>query len=139
MKKLTTILFALTLISVQADNVITNLHSLAYVNGSVGGGVYYASNVIVPRQKFTFQSLGITNGGYSGSYTTNGITNAITVNIQYSVDPANSNWITLATYTPTTTNGTVELISTNIGYIALPMRAQVVTTNSLGVSIFTQP
>ena len=55
------------------------------------------------------------------------------------MDPANSNWITLATWAPNHTNATAELFSTNIGYINLPMRAQIVTTNSIGVSVFTLP
>jgi hypothetical protein len=132
MKKLLFSLYILAFsLSVWAD-VTTNLISLTYINGTNGGGVYYASNVIVPTQKYIIQSLGITNGGATA-------TNFITVNIQYSVDPANSNWQTLVTYHPATTNATVELLSTNIGLIALPMRAQVITTNSLGVSIFKQP
>jgi hypothetical protein len=142
MKTLLSTLILLCALAAQAatsSTLVTNLYSLAYNNGTNGAGVYYASNVIVPLQKFTIQSLGITNAAWSGSYTTNGITNLLKVNIQYSVDPANSNWVTLATWAPGTTNATVELFSTNIGYINIPMRAQIVTTNSIGVSIFTQP
>ena len=122
-----------------AANPLTNLHNLVYVNGTSAGGVYYASNVIVPMQKFTIQSLGITNGGYSGSYTTNGVTNCITINLQMSVDASNTNWITLATYSPSTTNATVESLSAVVGQISIPMRMQVITTNALGVSVFTDP
>ena len=122
---------------ISAANAITNLLSLTYVNGTNNGSVYYASNIVVPMQRFTIQSLGITNGGYAGDYTTNGITNAITINLQYSVDSSNSNWVTLATYKPNTTNALVEISSQVIGQIAIPMRMQVVTTNALGVAIFT--
>ena len=138
MKKLLSIL-ALTVLALElpAANAITNLLSLTYVNGTNNGGVYYASNIVVPVQKFTIQSLGITNGGYSGNYTTNGITNAITINLQYSVDASNTNWITLATYKPSTTNASVEISPQVIGQIAIPMRMQVITTNELGVAVFT--
>ena len=122
-----------------AANPITNLLSLTYVNGTSGGGVYYSTNTFVAVQKFTIQSLGITNGGYSGNYTTNGVTNCIVVNLQFSVDPANSNWVTLATWSPSTTNATVESVSQDVGSFAIPMRMQVITTNALGVAVFTQP
>ena len=146
MKTLRTILWCLVFgvwclpaSAASSSTLTTNLLSLSYNDGTNGAGVYYASNVIVPLQKFTMQSLGITNAAWGGSYTTNGITNLVKVNIQYSVDPANSNWITLATWAPNTTNASAELFSTNIGYINLPMRAQIVTTNSIGVSVFTLP
>jgi hypothetical protein len=123
--------------SAASTNVVTNLFSLAYNNGTNAGGVYYVSNVIVPLQSWLIQSLGITNVG-SGSYTTNGITNVLRVNLQWSVDPANSNWVTIGSWTPSTTNATVESWNTNIGYLALPIRAQIVTTNTIGASVFTQ-
>ena len=95
-----------------AANPLTNLLSLNYVNGTNPGGVYYASNIIVPLQKFTIQSMGITNADHAGSYTTNGVTNCITINLQMSVDASNTNWITLATYSPSTTNATGRLFIT---------------------------
>lgn len=116
----------------------TNLVSLSYINGTNNGNVYYASNIYVPRQKYLFQSLGITNTGFSGNYTTNGITNRITVNIQLSVDPANSNWVTLYTWTPSHTNAVVETYNEEFDRIALPIRAQVITTNSIGAAVFKQ-
>lgn len=116
----------------------TNLLSLTYVNGTNSGNVYYASNIFIPRQKFILQSLGITNGGYSGLPSTNGITNSILVNIQISVDGSNTNWITLRQWSPATTNATVENLDEDFDRIALPIRAQVITTNALGVSIFKQ-
>lgn len=115
----------------------TNLLSLTYVNGTNTGNVFWASNIYVPRQKFIVQSLGITNSA-SGSYTTNGITNSITVHFQLSVDASNTNWITLATWTPVSTNALVANIDDEFARIALPMRAQVITTNALGVSVFKQ-
>ena len=116
----------------------TNLVSLSYINGTNNGNVYYASNIYVPRQKFLFQTLGITNGGYAGSYTTNGITNAVRVNIQISVDASNTNWVTLTTWTPNHTNAVVDSFDEDLDLIALPIRAQVITTNAIGVSVFKQ-
>lgn len=136
MKTLSTILILFVCLIAQAA---TNLVNLQYINGTSAPGVYYASNIYIPRQKFIFQSLGITNtAGYSGSYTTNGITNSLIVNIQISIDGSNTNWMTLATWRPSTTNATVESFNEEIDRIALPIRAQVITTNSIGVSVFTQ-
>jgi hypothetical protein len=139
MKTLCSLLLVFVAGLAHAANPLTNLLNLTYVNGTNPGGVYYASNVIVPLQKFTIQSLGITNAGYSGSYTTNGVTNCIVINLQMSVDASNTNWITLATYSPSTTNATVESLNAVVGQISIPMRMQVITTNALGVSVFTQP
>ena len=80
-----------------AASAATNLLSLTYVNGTNNGAAIAVTNVVFSRQEFIFQSLGITNA-LGGSYLTNGVTNAITINLQYSVDAANSNWITLATW-----------------------------------------
>ena len=121
-----------------AQSAPTNLLSLQYIGGTSNGGVYYASNIYIPRQRFLFQTLGITNGGYAGSYTTNGITNAVTVNIQISVDASNTNWVTLATWTPNHTNAVVDSFDEDLDLIALPIRAQVITTNAIGVSVFKQ-
>lgn len=127
----------LSLIAGSSFAASTNLLSLIQVDGTNVGNVYYASNIFVPRQKYLVQHTGITNSA-SGSYLTNGITNSITVNFQISVDGGNSNWVTLATWHPATTNASVEEIDDEFGRIALPMRAQVITTNSLGVSVFKQ-
>lgn len=124
--------------ALHAPGQATNLLSLTYVNGTNNGNVFYASNIFVPRQKFIVQSLGITNANPGGSYTTNGITNSITVHFQLSVDGGNSNWVTLATWTPDGTNSLVANIDDEFARIALPMRAQVITTNALGVSVFKQ-
>lgn len=116
----------------------TNLVSLTYVNGTNNGNIYYASNISIPRQRFLFQTLGITNGGYSGNYTTNGITNAVTVNIQLSIDGSNTNWLTLATWTPDHTNAVIDTFNEDFDLIALPIRAQVITTNAIGTAVFKQ-
>ena len=121
-----------------ASEAATNLVSLQYIGGTSNAGVYYASNIFIPKQRFIFQSLGITNGGYSGSYTTNGITNSLIVNIQLSIDPSNTNWVTLATWSPTTTNAAVETLDEEFTRIALPIRAQVITTNAIGAAVFKQ-
>ena len=116
----------------------TNLVTLTYVNGTNNGNVYYASNISIPRQRFLFQTLGITNAGYSGNYTTNGITNAVQVNIQLSIDGSNTNWTTLYTWTPNHTNPVVDNYDEELDRITLPIRAQVITTNAIGVSVFKQ-
>lgn len=121
-----------------AQGAPTNLVSLQYISGTSNGGVYYASNIYIPRQKFLFQSLGITNGGFGGNYTTNGITNRVTVNIQLSIDPSNTNWMTLYTWTPNHTNPVVESFDEELDRIALPIRAQVITTNAIGAAVFKQ-
>jgi len=134
MKTLLALLIVLSGLTTQAA---TNLLTLSYVNGTNNGNVYYASNIFVPRQKYIIQHLGITNVA-SGSYTTNGITNSILVNIQLSIDGSNTNWVTLATWKPSGTNAGVETLTDEFDRIALPIRAQVITTNALGVSIFNQ-
>ena len=113
----------------------TNLLSLTYVNGTNNGAAVAVTNVVFPKQEFIFQTLGITNV-YGGSYLTNGVTNAIAINLQYSVDAANSNWITLATWTPDSTNALVEDYATSARRITLSVRAQVITTNALGAAVF---
>lgn len=116
--------------NIRADSN-TNLLSLTYVNGTNNGGVYWASNCIVPLQKILAQSLGITNGGATA-------TNFVRINLQWSVDAANTNWTTVATFYPSTTNATVDLFSTNFGAIRIPFRAQVITTNTIGVAVFKE-
>jgi len=118
---------------------VTNLFNLAQTGGSVlttnNGNTFTVPGVYVPAQTFTFQSLGLTNAA-AGSYTTNGITNQLTINIQISVDGANSNWVTLASWSPSTTNAYVDTFKPQFNAITLPMRAQIVTSNSCGVSTF---
>jgi hypothetical protein len=136
MKKILTLFISLVALIAPAGP--TNLLSLTYVNGTNYGNVTWVSNVYVPKERFIMQSLGITNGGYSGSYTTNGITNAITVYLQVSVDGSNTNWITLTSWKPSHTNAVVEAVNDEFDRIALALRAQIVTTNALGVSVFKQ-
>lgn len=128
-------LFASVLIAFSAQAGTTNLFNLASVTGTNAGNTFNVSGVFVPKQQFLFQSLGITNAS-SGSYTTNGITNVIQVNVQISVDAANSNWVTLATWAPSTTNATVENFTPTFSSISLPMRAQIVTSNACTVATF---
>jgi hypothetical protein len=135
MKAILAIILSLVAISSPAA---TNLLSLTYVNGTVNAGHYYASNIAIPRQRYLIQSLGITNGGYAGSYLTNGITNAITVNLQISIDGSNTNWVTLQSWRPSGTNAEVDSLTVDFEKIALPIRAQIITTNALGVSVFQQ-
>lgn len=125
-------IFAIAFLFVHlAQGSPTNLVSLQYISGTSNAGVYYASNIYIPRQKFLFQSLGITNGGSTA-------TQRLTVNIQVSIDPSNTNWVTLHTWNPTTTNATVESFGDDLDRIALPIRAQVITTNAIGAAVFKQ-
>lgn len=128
------ILAAIITAATFACDAATNLLSLTYVDGTNTGNIYQVDGITIPRQKYLLQSLGITNtAGYSGNYTTNGITNCIIVNLQVSVDGV---WTTLQTWKPTTTNAVVTNIVCDFDRITLPMRAQVITTNALGVSVF---
>ena len=137
-RSMKTIILISILFASLAYSAPTNLVSLTYVNGTNNGNVYYASNISIPRQRFLLQTLGITNGGYSGNYTTNGITNAVQVNVQLSIDASNTNWLTLFTWKPNHTNAVVDNYDEELDRIALPIRAQVITTNSIGVSVFKQ-
>lgn len=134
MKKLIIIAALLACLSAHAA---TNLLNLTYVNGTNNGNIYYASNIVVPLQRFLIQSLGITNTTPATNSATADNTNRLSVNIQISVDGSNTNWLTLTTLHPTTTNAAVTSFSVDNLRIALPIRAQVVTTNTIGVTIFT--
>jgi hypothetical protein len=118
---------------------VTNLFNLGQTGGSTlttnNGNTFSVPGIYIPPQKFTFQSLGLTNA-VAGSYLTNGITNQLSINIQVSVDAANSNWVTLATWTPSSTNAYVDTFNPTFNAITLPMRAQIVTSNSVGVATF---
>lgn len=84
-------LFALSSIPVVRAGT-TNLFDYAYVGGTTNGRTFTASGVYIPPQKFLVQSGGITNDlpNLIG-------TNVVAVYIEFSVDAANSNWVTLAT------------------------------------------
>jgi hypothetical protein len=134
------VLLVVCILSVaSAPGGTTNLFNLAQTGGSVittnNGNTFQVAGIYVPPQKFTFQSLGLTNA-VATSYLTNGITNQLTINIQISVDGANSNWVTLASWTPSTTNAYVDSFNPSFNAITLPMRAQIVTSNSVGVGTF---
>lgn len=131
MKKLFFAIFALLLVlsaTVPARAGTTNLLNLQVVNGTNNGATFSASGIYIPPQKFLFQNLGLTN--------VNGNTSVLTINVQISVDAANSNWVTLATYTPSITNAQVDSFNPTFNAVTLPMRAQVITTNATSVSTF---
>lgn len=115
----------------------TNLVDYGPNNGTNGSKVISLPNTYFPSQAFNIQFGNITNTPYPGDWSTNGITNSIQVDWQISIDAANSNWVTLATFVPTGTNGSYARftplgVSTNI-----PQRVRVRTTNSLSVGVWT--
>ena len=134
MKKLIFVLFVLTETFLAAGQ--TNLVNWGNNNGTNASSVVTYGNIYFPPQTFTIQFGAITNANPGGSYTTNGMTNFISCDWQFSMDGANSNWITFATMVPTLTNGcyltfTLPAVSTN-----LYQRVLVRTTNSLPVGVW---
>jgi hypothetical protein len=115
----------------------TNLYNYAPVSGISNTPAFSVISGIVTRPAFLFQSGPITNAS-SGSFTTNGVTNAISFNIQFSVDANNSNWITLTNFNPFMTNGEVDAFAPNFNQITVPlfMRLQIVTTNQLSAGAY---
>jgi len=117
----------------------TNLLDLQSVTGTNAGKTVTAAGVTMPMRTFIFQSGPITNlaGAWgSGSYTTNGVTNAITRYWQASFDA--SNWVNIYTNAPSTTNATVEQISPQAIQQTIYYRVIVVTTNALPAATFMQ-
>ena len=143
MKRFPILLLALLGLCISSRAGVTNLFNLAQTGGSTlttnNGNTFSVSGIYIPSQQFTLQSLGLTNA-VASSYLTNGITNQLTIYIQVSVDSGNSNWLTLASWSPSTTNAYVDSFKPTFSSITLPMRAQIVTSNSCGVGTFvTQP
>lgn len=130
MRCLISILFAFAVAVTAAAQTTTNLFPYGAVNGTNNGGWVIVSNVYIPTKTFLIQVGNITNAP------TASITNAITVQIQVSVDGANSNWVTVATYNPSSTNALTEKFIPTLSSIALAMRARIITTNSLPVGTY---
>lgn len=134
MKKLYSILLCLLALSAGAQTIIsTNLLNLTYVSGTNNGNVYWETNVSIPAQRLMLQHIGITNVPTAGI-----LTNALLYRLQLSIDGSNTNWVTLETFYPSTTNATVDDEISTVRKISLPLRIQVVTTNTIGVSVFRQ-
>jgi len=131
-KTLFLILCLLVLPSVlRADT--TNLFPTAAVNGTNNGGTFAVSNVYFPPQNFLFQIGAISNAWFSG------VTNIVAINFQISVDAANTNWLTLATYHPSSTNGITEKFTGPTGAACITTlvgRAQIVTSNSIQITTY---
>ena len=111
--------------------ITTNLLNFTYLTGTNNGNVYYETNVLIPRQRLVLQTAGITN------FNALGVSNVI-ARLQLSIDASNTNWVTLQTIYPTVTNANVDSIVSSFGRISLPLRVQVVTTNSTGVAVYGQ-
>ena len=116
-------------------SVVTNLVTYGNYNGTNFTSVIQLPGVYVPSPTFLSQFGAITNGGFSGSYTTNGITNCITHIWQISIDGSNSNWVSLATFNPTGTNGEFDTWTPAPSGITLYQRVIAVTTNSLASGV----
>lgn len=128
-------LFALILFlagNAGAQTVIsTNLLPLTYVNGTNNGYVYWETNVYIPKQRIILNHLGITNNNALGQ-------SNLVARLQLSIDGSNTNWTTLQTIYPTATNALTDSIISSFGKISLPLRVQIVTTNSIGVAVYRQ-
>lgn len=114
----------------------TNMVNYGQNNGTNASTVVNFNNIYLPQQTFQLQFGPITNnpaawGG--GSYTTNGMTNAIAALWQVSIDPANSNWVTLAIMHPFGTNGEYDTFALPGATTNLYQRLLIVTTNPLPV------
>ena len=120
-----------------AQAALTNLFNFSSANGTNYTSPFYSQVVLVRPPTFYFQSGGITNAS-SGSYLTNGITNAMTFRVQWSVDPANSNWITSGTFNPYTTNAEFDLYNGAFSSNVIYFRVQIINSNALNVGIFQQ-
>lgn len=111
--------------------ITTNILSLTYVNGTNNGIVYYETNVFIPKQRIVLNHLGITNNNALGR-------SNIIARLQLSIDASNTNWVTLETFYPTVTNSISDSVISTFGKISLPLRVQIVTTNSIGVAVYSQ-
>lgn len=111
--------------------VTTNLINFSYITGTNNGNVYYETNVLIPQQRIVLQTAGVTN------FNALGVSNVI-ARLQVSIDASNTNWVTLQTVYPTTTNANVDSVLSSFGKVTLPLRVQIVTTNSTGIAVYRQ-
>ncbi len=116
------VLFLFALGAMAGNNTL--IGSMQNVNGTANSTGLVAGTVNVPRGTFL-----ISNGGLTQ-------TNALLVNVQYSLD--NTNWLTMATYGPSSTNSTTDTFIPAISPPNIYMRVQVVTTNSVSMGIIYQ-
>lgn len=138
MNKLFSILILLATVSISPAQinvgapqvVVSNLLTYVSVNGTNNGSSYYTTLSLNKVPLFQFENSSITNV-MGGSYTTNGITNVVRGNIQFSLDGVN--FTTLTNWNPSTTNASVETFSPGIYRIPVYIRAQIITSNAISV------
>ena len=128
MKTFFAFLFALLLLclfQVEAGQTIL-IGGTTAVNGTSNSISLNIGNVYPPRGTFGFANGGVIT------------TNVLTINVQLSVD--NTNFLTVATYNPTSTNSvgitnTSEAFTPSYSGIPIYLRAQVITTGGTNVSV----
>lgn len=109
----------------------TNLTDYANTTGVTTSKVVPLSGIQFPRQNFTFQSGTITNGYFTGSPLTNGVTNCIAKRVQIATTPNDTNWVTVYTWFPNGTNGYLEDVGATFPNQTFYLRVQTTTSNSL--------
>ena len=117
----------------------TNLITYTFINGTNNGAAFIVPGIIIPQKSFLIQTGNITNAPVyvtNNGITYNLATNSIVYNLQLSIDPNNSNWVTIATFNPYGTNGEVDSFSPSFVTTSLPMRLQAVTTNPIPAATF---
>ena len=143
MKKLLTIaIIVLAYALAHAQQTTTNLikygeTSTYYINGATNGFTVSASSATIPLRTFLINYGPITNANPGGSYTTNGITNAISGYWRASLDGVN--FITNATWHPTYTNGATDTYAPIANTLKVYYQFQLVTTNPVPIGVYMQP
>lgn len=124
MKRLRTILTlgfltALAVLLARAGSTIL-LGSMVTVNNTITNSAgIVIGNFSVPAGRFLIQNGGLSN------------TNALTVNVQLSLDDVN--FTTVASYQPSVTNAVTDVFNPSFSPQNIYMRLQTVTTNSVQV------
>lgn len=111
--------------------VVSNLLSLTTVTGTNNGSSFVVNAQLLRAPLFVFDYGSITNAA-SGSYLTNGITNVLRENIQFSFD--NVNFTTITNWNPPDTNSGTANFSPQFYKIPVYIRAQTFTSNAIPVA-----
>ncbi len=107
----------------------TNLFNFAANNGTNASNVATISNIYVPGASLSIQFGAITNVIANA-------TNAAQVDHQFSIDPANTNWITDFTVIARVTNGEYRVIQLPNFTTNLQQRVLIRTSNSLSIGVW---
>lgn len=120
------ICFLLATLGIFVGRAIAGPNQLVGTTVSINGTQNTAASSFGTFLCFPSSSFVITNSGMAD-------TNALTVNAQFSID--NTNWLTIASYTPVLTNATNETWKPSITPQAGYWRVQIVTTGALDIGI----